>query len=129
MGGFANDAAGNTIVWADNIDFSGNVIVSRSITTNGQLLIGSTAAPNIRTGTLTSPSGSVTIGYSSPNITLDVTTGFTWTDVTTATQALSVANGYITDRGAGVTYTLPATAALGDMIKIIGKLGLTTVEQ
>jgi hypothetical protein len=55
--------------------------------------------------------------------------GFTWTDVTTATQALSVQNGYLTDRGAGVTYTLPATASLGDVIKINGKLGITTIAQ
>lgn len=55
--------------------------------------------------------------------------GFTWTDVTGATQALSVSNGYFTNRGAGVTYTLPATAALGDCIKIDGKLGITTIAQ
>lgn len=58
-----------------------------------------------------------------------VTGGMPWTDVTSATQALSVQNGYITDRGAGVTYTLPATASLGDEIKIDGKLGLTTIAQ
>lgn len=55
--------------------------------------------------------------------------GMPWTDVTTATQALSVNNGYFTDRSAGVTYTLPATATLGDVIKIDGKLGITTVAQ
>ena len=53
----------------------------------------------------------------------------TWTDVTGATQALAVFNGYFTDRGGGVTYTLPATAALGDLIIIDGKLGLTTIAQ
>lgn len=55
--------------------------------------------------------------------------GFPWTDVTSATQTLAVNNGYFTDRGAGVTYTLPATASLGDCIKIDGKLGLATVAQ
>jgi hypothetical protein len=29
----------------------------------------------------------------------------------------------------GVTYTLPSTATLGDIIKIDGKLGLTTITQ
>lgn len=53
----------------------------------------------------------------------------TWTDVTGATQALAVGNGYITDRGGGVTYTLPATASLGDSIKIVGKLGITSIAQ
>ncbi len=75
MGGFANDALGNTIVWADNIDFSGNVIPSRAITANGQLLIGSTVSPNIKPGTITSPLGTITIGYFSPNITIDVAGG------------------------------------------------------
>jgi len=53
--------------------------------------------------------------------------GFTWTDVTGATQTLAVQNGYLTDRGGGVTYTLPATAAIGDEIRIVGKLGLATI--
>lgn len=52
-----------------------------------------------------------------------------WTDVTGATQTLAVGNGYFTDRGGGVTYTLPATAALGDLIIINGKLGLTSIAQ
>lgn len=52
-----------------------------------------------------------------------------WTDVTVATQTLAVQNGYLTDRGGGVTYTLPATAAIGDTIQIMGKLGITTITQ
>lgn len=74
--------------------------------------------------------------FSSTNFSVDVNgfvtlsnNGFTWTDVTSATQTLAVSNGYITDRGGGVTYTLPATASLGDVIKIDGKLGLTTIAQ
>jgi hypothetical protein len=54
--------------------------------------------------------------------------GFPWTDVTTATQALAVNHGYVTDH-TNVTYTLPATAALGDTIKIVGKLGIMTIAQ
>lgn len=57
------------------------------------------------------------------------TNAMTWTDVTGATQTLAVGNGYFTDRGGGVTYTLPSTAALGDIIKIDGKLGLATIAQ
>jgi len=193
---------------------------TNAFTTNGQLAIGSTASPNIKVGNITSPLGTLSIGYSSPNITVDLAggstgidsiavdtgtspvlpnaaglitfngatvaagtnpvrtdgtgpntlalevqisqalaaadatriglsnfnsahftvaaTGFTsittsggmpWTDVTGATQALSVFNGYVTDRGGGVTYTLPATATFGDIIKIDGKLGLTTIAQ
>lgn len=53
--------------------------------------------------------------------------GFAWTDVTGASQTLAINNGYITDRGGGVTYTLPSTASLGDTIKIVGKAGLATI--
>lgn len=62
----------NNTMYADNVDFRGVQPVVGQITTNGQLSIGSTATPNIRTGALTSPLGTITIGYSSPNITLDL---------------------------------------------------------
>jgi hypothetical protein len=55
--------------------------------------------------------------------------GFTWTDVTGATQTISVENGYICDRGGGVTFTLPATASVGNEFAIAGKLGLWTIAQ
>ena len=48
MAGFDND-----VMYADNVDFSGGTPVSAKITSNGQLLIGSTASPNIRVGTPT----------------------------------------------------------------------------
>ena len=137
MGGFATyDKGGGvpgTTVYADNFDFTGTGRTN-TVTLNGQLPIGSTAANaggnHINIGTLTSPLGTVSIGYSSPNITLDIVGGgFTWTDVTTATKTLAAQNGYVTDRGGGVTYTLPATGTLGDEIRIVGKLGLTTIAQ
>lgn len=71
MAGFTNDGT-DGIVYADNVDFSAGFPQTGKVTTNAQLLIGSTAAPRIRVGTLTSPNGSVTIGYSAPDITLQV---------------------------------------------------------
>lgn len=66
----------------------------------------------------------------SGNPTISVTgSGFPWTDVTGATQTLAINNGYVTDRGAGVAYTLPATATEGDMIWIAGKLGAWSIAQ
>jgi len=101
--------------------------VITALATDGQLIIGSTAgAP--AAATLTAGLG-ITITNGSNSITIAASQGMTWTDVTSATQTLAVFNGYFTDRGAGVTYTLPATAALGDLIKIDGKLGLTTIAQ
>jgi hypothetical protein len=213
MAGFSSVTGLEAIMHADNCSFDGTNR-GGAMTTNGQLWIGSTAAPHVVKGTITSPDSSVTIGYSSPNITLQVTGGttvgktitgntggalapvagnwfilgsnisnigtpvqtngsgntlvvniqrssaiastnlnfvglaafnsaefsvdsngfvslksggFTWTDVTSATQTLAVQNGYLTDRGAGVTYTLPATASIGDEIRIVGKLGLATI--
>lgn len=42
----------------------------------------------------------------------------TWTVITSATQAMSVQNGYFANRAGGVTFTLPATAAVGDTMAI-----------
>ena len=125
MSGFTND-----IMNAHNVNFTGLNPSVATVTTNGQLMIGSTAAPNIKIGNLTSPGGTVTIGYSSPNITLDVASGgFTWIDATSGTQLIAVQNGYVTDNVGGVTYTLPATANFGDEFIITGKQGLWTLAQ
>lgn len=58
-----------------------------------------------------------------------IVTTLPWTEVTSATQALAVNNGYVTNRGGGVTYTLPASGAVGDVIRISGKSGISTVNQ
>jgi len=75
MAGFDND-----VVYAKNGDFTqadnNNVSESNGLITNGQLWIGSTALnagnTHINVGAITSPNGTLTIGYSSPNITLDL---------------------------------------------------------
>lgn len=73
-------------------------------------------------------SGSITTSGVVSTLTIALTSGgFTWTDATSATQALVAQEGYITDRGGGVTYTLPASGALGDIIKIVGKAGIAVI--
>lgn len=76
MAGFDND-----VVYGVNSDYSNALAGSGASTTgqlltNGQLWIGSTAVnaggTHINVGTLSSPLGTITIGYVSPNITLDV---------------------------------------------------------
>lgn len=102
--------------------------VITTLAVDGQLIIGSTAGVPAAS-TLTAGTG-IAITNSSNSITIATTGGgLTWTDVTGATQTLAVENGYVTDRGGGVTYTLPATATFGDEIKIVGKLGLATIAQ
>ena len=64
----------NQVMFASNVDFSGDSSPSAKVTTNGQLLIGSTSAPNIQVGTLSSPRSTLSIGYSTPNLTADLIT-------------------------------------------------------
>lgn len=62
----------NKTLYADNVDFSGDSFVSPRVTSNGQLLIGSSTTPNIRVGTLqqgpgiliSNGPGTITIGLS-----------------------------------------------------------------
>ncbi len=74
MGGFSSVSGLETIMHADNASFDGTNR-GGAMTTNGQFWIGSTALPHVRVGTITSPLGTISIGYSSPNITLDVVSG------------------------------------------------------
>lgn len=75
-----------------------------------------------------------TAGWSSVNtstltaLSTDVA-GTSWSDATGATVTMVANNSYVTDRGGGVAYTLPATAAFGDTMDIVGKLGAWTVAQ
>ena len=66
--------------------------------------------------------GAGTLSFSSAGI-------VSWTNVTTPTQTLAVNNGYVTSDAAGVIYTLPATATLGDLLIIDGRSGITTITQ
>jgi hypothetical protein len=52
-----------------------------------------------------------------------------WVEVTAATQAMAVNTAYGANRGAGVTFTLPATAVAGTVMKIVGMLGLWVLAQ
>ena len=44
----------------------------------------------------------------------------TWTEVTGTSQSMAVNNGYIANNAALVTFTLPATASVGDIIAVSG---------
>ena len=117
----------NDVVVGKNADFSQtgapNSLTSESngLVTDGQMWIGSTAlnagSTHINVGTITSPLATLTIGYSSPNITLDVAGGggsTTWNDTSGAFSPLKD-NGYFVT--ATATGTLPASPSQGDTIK------------
>lgn len=74
MAGFSSVTGLESVVFADNASFDGTER-GGIMTTDGQFWIGATASPHVKLGTLTSPDGSITIGYSSPNVTLQVTGG------------------------------------------------------
>ena len=112
MAGFDND-----IMYANNVDFSGGSPVAGKVTTNGQLLIGSTASPHIQVGNLTSTGGSMTITYSSPNINIEQTGGIRYpispyvvgpiglAGYQTIQSAINAANA----AGGGTVYIQPGT--------------------
>jgi len=65
MAGFDNE-----VLYANNVDFSGGFPVTGKVVADGQLLIGSTATPNIKVGTLASSNGTITITNGSGTIDL-----------------------------------------------------------
>ncbi len=132
----------NDVIVAKNADFTqtnapnASSSESNGLVTDGQVWIGSTATnaggTHINVGTLTSPGGTVTIGYSSPNITLaagaTVATTYT-TDSGSATPAVNILNvlgsGSITTTGAGNTVTTQLTGLTNHAV-LVGA-GTTTI--
>lgn len=74
MSGSSNITSDESIIFADNASFDGTERGGK-LTTNGQLWVGSSNSPHVKKGNIISPSGSLSIGYSSPNITIDVNGG------------------------------------------------------
>jgi hypothetical protein len=99
MSGFDND-----VLYAKNGDFTQadnqNVSESNGLITNGQFWIGSTAlnagGTHVNVGNLTSPDGSITFGYSSPNITAVVTGGSPYISLTPYIVGTDVHSGFAT---------------------------------
>lgn len=88
--------------------------------TDGQLLIGDTSGTPVA-ATLTAGPG-ISISNSAGGITIAGTgSGIGWTEVTGTTQAMVADNGYVANNGTLVVFTLPATAAFGAVINLVGK--------
>lgn len=88
----------NAVVYGTNIDLSGGSPVSGQFATNGQLLIGTTAVnaggTHINIGVISSTNSTITVGYSSPNITLDINSSVVGQTITgTSGGALSPTAG------------------------------------
>jgi hypothetical protein len=80
------------------------------------------ASDQLGTATITAGTN-ISVVPTANTITINSTgaASFTWTTVSGTSQAAAVNTGYITDNVGLVTVTLPATAAVGDVIRISGK--------
>lgn len=97
--GFRHDG----VVKCCNFNFTGNdALTTGQVTADGQLMIGATAFPNIRVGSLTSTGGSITITPGAGTINLDLAGGSVGVD-SIATQAAT---------GPGTNPTLPTAGGL-----------------
>lgn len=119
MAGFDNE-----VMYADNVDFSGGTPVTGKVTLNGQILIGSTIAPNIRVATLTPAPGS---GITITNGPGSISIGFNGTDINPPIGALQ----YFSIGGTDTTYMAPnwlncdgSTLSQGAYPTLFSRLGL-----
>lgn len=100
----------NGTMFADNVDFTGSSesSIQPRVTTNGQLLIGSSVAPNIRVATLTAGPG-VSITNGNGSIAIGLSGGGTGIDSLAVQGGTSPvtpdSNGLITLNGSGSTTT------------------------
>lgn len=113
MAGFDNE-----VVYGKNADFTSvdnqNVLEANGLATNGQLWVGTTAVnaggTHINVGNITSPLGTLNIGYSSPNITIDTIGGGVSIDSLTPNSGTSPVvpdvNGNIALQGTGSITTV-----------------------
>lgn len=112
MSGFDND-----VVYANNGDFSvagaGGGLAANGLQTDGQFWIGRTVVnvggTHISVGTITSPLGTLTIGYSAPNITMDLAGGSVGVD----SVAMQTGTSPVVPDGAGLLTFNGARVAAG----------------
>jgi hypothetical protein len=109
---------------------AGGALSSSSALTNGEILIGSTGAapvPNV----LASADNSITVAAGPGAISLEVTAppSLTWSVIAAGPLAITLGEGYISDNAASVSYSLPATAAVGERFGITGIQGAWVITQ
>lgn len=124
MAGFSND-----VMFASNVNFSGGK--TATVTTDGQLLIGSTASPNIRVATLTAGSG-ISITNGSGSITIAASGGASVVSYLRSSSSPTVvsASDYfvsIDSSGGSITVTLPSGAATGKVYYVKDGVGSAVV--
>ena len=105
-------------------------VTQLGVGTSGHVLIGSSGADPVFAA-LASSGGTITFSLGAGTLNLEAVVDLTpWNEVTTTPLALLVNEGYIMDKADAITATLPATAAVGSVIKIVGKgAGLSIIAQ
>lgn len=104
------------------IGANGASAATASAVTNHATLVGaaSNGITSLALGTagqvLTSNGAGADPSYQSPAFVNE-----TWTEVTGTSQAAAVNNGYVANNAGLVTITLPATAAIGQFVHVLGK--------
>lgn len=118
MAGFKNE-----VMNAINVNFGTVAAGAAEITADGQLMIGSAVAPNIRPATLTAGAGiNITNGAGSITVTNTGGSGITWSVVAVNTLG-ATNNGYITNDPVNIDVSLPAVSAVGDTFEILRNIG------
>jgi len=120
-------------LWLDTATSQAYILVSLASNVATWKLI---SADNLAIDTITTPDSTVVIPTngnvnflngtgvnitgSGSSITFNATgRGMSWSTITTSTQAIVLDNGYFANNGGGVTFTLPASANLGQTFSVV----------
>src|SRR5215472_12534918 len=102
------------------IGSTANQITVTNVGNNGQLLIAKTAG-SPAFATLTSTGGTITFTAGANSLNIEASpSGLAFVDVPGTSQSMSIDTIYMADNAGLVTLTLPATAAQGSIIRIVG---------
>jgi hypothetical protein len=114
-------SSGSTIAFtpgAGTLNLETGSAVCTSVTTDSGSAVPSSGVLSIVGG------GDVTTSGSGSTVTVTCSGGtgggLTWSEVTGTTQALAAGNGYIANNASLVTFTLPATATVGQVLAVKG---------
>lgn len=126
MTGSSNLQGAESILFTDNISFDGTERGGK-MTTNGELYIGSTSGRHVKKGSIVSLDGSVTVGYSDPDINLTITpttaitaVGFTnlGINLSAGTFSITAANGTALSASNYGTVSVRSTVTPGTIVTI-----------
>ncbi len=111
-----NLSAAGVVAYNGSGTFTGSPITQHDVLVGGSSNAITSISPSTSGFVLTSNGTGADPTFQAPALVL-----MTWVDVTGTTQAMSINTGYVSDNAGLVTLTLPATAAFGSILRIVGK--------